>query len=138
MIFSTFASAESLEISFHFHSHFCSINGSTELIGDGFKEVFSVQIHALGDVGRSVNTNGQVFCHLTSLDRINAGLFQAQCESFQLRRVVELGSMSEAASPSEDRRDRVGRGRLTFLMLTVNEMEVRMRLPFSSVLPNYR
>src|SRR6516164_4862814 len=62
---------------------------------------------------------GEVLCHVALLDRLHANLLERVGELAELRIVVELGAVGEAARPGEDRGDGIGRGLLAFLMLAV-------------------
>src|SRR3546814_2051754 len=57
--------------------------------------------------------------HLAALDGRDADFFEIVGEFDQRGIAVELAAMLEAASPGEDRRDRVGRGRLALLVHSV-------------------
>src|ERR1700726_1254176 len=61
----------------------------------------------------------EILGHEAGLDGFDTDLLQRRSELLQFGIVVELGAVRQAASPGEDRGDRVGRGLLALLMLTV-------------------
>jgi hypothetical protein len=64
--------------------------------------------------------DGQVLGHdALAVDDVDAGLLERLGELDDLGRAVELAALGEAARPGEDGRDRVGRGRVAFLVLAV-------------------
>lgn len=75
-----------------------------------------------------MNTTGQILCHFARFNGIDTGLFQCTRKMGQLRCVVQFCTMLQTSCPGIDRCNRIGRCRLTFLMLTV-KME-RNRLVF--------
>src|SRR5215207_9198240 len=62
---------------------------------------------------------GEVLRHVAGLDGVDADLLEGRGEAGEVLVVVELGAVSEAAGPGEDRSDRVGRGLLALLVLAV-------------------
>src|ERR1700754_2628211 len=61
----------------------------------------------------------QVLRHSAALDRLDADALQRLRELGDGRRAVHTAARAEAARPREDRRDRVGRGRVALLVLAV-------------------
>src|SRR5919108_5686245 len=61
----------------------------------------------------------EVLGHPAALDRLDTDPLKGRGESLDLGRAVELAAIGQGAGPGEDRRDRVGRGLLALLMLTI-------------------
>lgn len=82
-------------------------------------EVQSIQIGWSWDVVSSMHANGQIFCHLAVLHAFNGGFFQSMAELGQIRVIVELSSVQETTSPSEDAGNGVGRCLSSLLMFAI-------------------
>jgi hypothetical protein len=82
-------------------------------------EVLGVKVHAILDVLQSVNASGQVLGHVSVIHAVHASGLQSHTELLQVRIIIQLGPVLEAARPSEDTGDRVGGSLLALLMLTV-------------------
>src|SRR6516225_6361447 len=61
----------------------------------------------------------EILGHVAVLDGLHADLLQRIGKLRKLRIVVELGAVTEAPRPGEDGSDRIGRGFLALLMLTI-------------------
>src|SRR5512139_2803164 len=83
-----------------------------EILADRLEELLSGHPSLLG-----ANKQRKVLGHLASFDGLDANALQRFGEAHDFRRLVELAAELQAASPGEDRRDRVGRGRLALLVL---------------------
>jgi hypothetical protein len=68
----------------------------------------------------TVHSQGKILGHdSVYIDRLGAALFELSGELCQLGGVVELGSEGETSGPGKDRSDRVGRGLVALLELSV-------------------
>lgn len=97
-----------------------NVHRSTQLIGNCIQEVFSVQIHGFGDIWQSVDAASQIFGHQTSLDCVNACLFQCKSKSLQFGCIIQFGTVGQTSCPCKDWCNWIGGRWLSFLMLAVN------------------
>src|SRR6056297_2003000 len=65
----------------------------------------------------AVHANGQILCHEAFLHRLYHGGLHVKGELREYRVVVELSSMLQSTRPCENAGDRIGTGRLAFLVL---------------------
>gem|GEM_PF-3082224 len=81
---------------------------------EGIEEVLGAQEwRVLGDENR------QVLGHFAGFDGFDAHALEGMGKLHHLGRFVHLAAIRQALSPRIDRRDRVGRGLITFLVLAI-------------------
>lgn len=82
---------------------------------DSFKELKCIEVVSARDL-LALDEQSKIFRELARLNALDARLLKGMAEGSQLVVVVKLGAVGETAGPRVDRRNRVGRRLLAFLM----------------------